>query len=92
MPGCSGWMRPPSLRTCRLAAVAGSSRAPCRYTSESTRIFGLDGKRTPLSSSTIWRLTDGGVEVEDDQPLPGFARFYARDPFGNRIEFLRPDQ
>src|SRR5690606_22267690 len=38
------------------------------------------------------RLTDGGVEVEDDQPLPGFARFYARDPFGNRIEFLRPNQ
>lgn len=34
------------------------------------------------------RLVDGGVSVIDDEPLPGFERFYASDPFGNRLEFL----
>lgn len=34
------------------------------------------------------RLEDAGVEVVIDQPLPGYDRFYADDPFGNRIEFL----
>lgn len=35
-------------------------------------------------------LVDEGVEVVDDQPLPGYDRFYASDPFGNRIELLSP--
>lgn len=35
-------------------------------------------------------LVDEGVEVVDDEPLPGYDRFYAFDPFGNRIEFLSP--
>ncbi|HJQ96214.1 MAG TPA: VOC family protein [Acidimicrobiia bacterium] len=34
------------------------------------------------------RLLDAGVPVIDDKPLPGFERFYAYDPFGNRLEFL----
>jgi catechol 2,3-dioxygenase-like lactoylglutathione lyase family enzyme len=34
------------------------------------------------------RLEEAGVTVVEDQPLPGFDRFYADDPFGNRIEFL----
>ena len=34
------------------------------------------------------RLIDRGVMVIDDEPLPGFERFYASDPFGNRLEFL----
>ncbi len=37
------------------------------------------------------RLTDGGVEVLWDGDFPGFRRFYAHDPFGNRLEFLQPD-
>ena len=32
-----------------------------------------------------------GVPTNDDEPLPGFQRFYASDPFGNRLEFLQPD-
>jgi catechol 2,3-dioxygenase-like lactoylglutathione lyase family enzyme len=36
------------------------------------------------------RLEEAGVRVVEDQPLPGFDRFYANDPFGNRIEFLSP--
>ena len=29
-----------------------------------------------------------GVETRDDAPLPGIARFFVDDPFGNRIEIL----
>ena len=36
------------------------------------------------------KLEDAGVPVEDDEPLPGFDRFYAYDPFGNRLELLSP--
>jgi len=38
------------------------------------------------------RLTDAGVETWDDEPFPGRDRFYARDPFGNRLEFLGPER
>jgi catechol 2,3-dioxygenase-like lactoylglutathione lyase family enzyme len=33
------------------------------------------------------RLRGAGVEARDDHDLPGVARFYADDPFGNRLEF-----
>ncbi|MBB3948985.1 VOC family protein [Aureimonas jatrophae] len=36
------------------------------------------------------RVAAAGYVVRDDEPLPGFRRFYADDPFGNRIEFLEP--
>jgi catechol 2,3-dioxygenase-like lactoylglutathione lyase family enzyme len=36
------------------------------------------------------RLSDRGVETWEDEPLEGYRRFYARDPFGNRLEFLEP--
>ena len=29
-----------------------------------------------------------GYPIISDEPLPGFARFYSWDPFGNRLEFL----
>lgn len=29
-------------------------------------------------------------KIVDDEPLPGYKRFYINDPFGNRIEFLEP--
>jgi len=35
-------------------------------------------------------LVDAGIEVVDDEPLLGFDRFYAYDPFGNRLELLSP--
>jgi len=34
------------------------------------------------------RLRAAGYGVEPDYRLPGYRRFYVRDPFGNRIEFL----
>ena len=36
------------------------------------------------------RLTAGGAEVDWDDNFPGHRRFYAQDPYGNRLEFLEP--
>jgi catechol 2,3-dioxygenase-like lactoylglutathione lyase family enzyme len=36
------------------------------------------------------RLTSAGVEIRRDDDFPGFHRFYADDPFGNRLEFMQP--
>lgn len=33
-------------------------------------------------------LAGNGVEIQDAQPLSDRERFFARDPFGNRLEFL----
>jgi catechol 2,3-dioxygenase-like lactoylglutathione lyase family enzyme len=35
-------------------------------------------------------LNSAGVEVTWDGEFPGHDRFYAADPFGNRLEFLEP--
>jgi catechol 2,3-dioxygenase-like lactoylglutathione lyase family enzyme len=34
------------------------------------------------------RLEAAGAPVEWDESLPGERRFYSRDPWGNRLEFL----
>lgn len=31
------------------------------------------------------------VQVKTDNRLPGYRRFYATDPFGNRLEFLEKE-
>ena len=36
------------------------------------------------------RLAASGVVVLWDNNFPGFKRFYSRDAFGNRLEFLEP--
>jgi catechol 2,3-dioxygenase-like lactoylglutathione lyase family enzyme len=36
------------------------------------------------------RLEAAGVAVRWDDDFPGHDRFYADDPFGNRLEFLEP--
>jgi catechol 2,3-dioxygenase-like lactoylglutathione lyase family enzyme len=36
------------------------------------------------------RLAERGVAVEWDDRFLGYRRFYARDPLGNRLEFLQP--
>jgi catechol 2,3-dioxygenase-like lactoylglutathione lyase family enzyme len=35
-------------------------------------------------------LREAGVEVIDDELLPGYARVYVTDPFGNRLELMEP--
>jgi catechol 2,3-dioxygenase-like lactoylglutathione lyase family enzyme len=37
------------------------------------------------------RLTATGVAITRDDTFPGFHRFYADDPFGNRLEFMQAD-
>jgi catechol 2,3-dioxygenase-like lactoylglutathione lyase family enzyme len=34
------------------------------------------------------RLEAEGLAPRDEEPLPGFDRFFLDDPFGNRLEFL----
>jgi catechol 2,3-dioxygenase-like lactoylglutathione lyase family enzyme len=36
------------------------------------------------------RVATTGQDVTWDADFPGFRRFYAHDPFGNRLEFLGP--
>jgi catechol 2,3-dioxygenase-like lactoylglutathione lyase family enzyme len=36
------------------------------------------------------KLEAAGYQCKTDEPLAGYDRFYADDPFGNRIEFLEP--
>ncbi len=36
------------------------------------------------------RCEAAGYPTVDDEPLPGYDRFYVADPFGNRIECLEP--
>lgn len=35
------------------------------------------------------RLEESGVEILEAVPIPGFARFEFRDPFGNRVEMIQ---
>ena len=35
-------------------------------------------------------LRAAGVDLVDDEPLEGYERIYASDPFGNRLELLEP--
>ncbi|MCR8722901.1 VOC family protein [Frigidibacter sp. ROC022] len=37
------------------------------------------------------RLEEAGTAVIRDPDYPGYRRFYAADPFGNRLEFLTPE-
>jgi catechol 2,3-dioxygenase-like lactoylglutathione lyase family enzyme len=56
--------------------VAPSRRHPALLTD------GLDALRAKLDAA--------GIETSTERELPGYQRFYARDPFGNRLEFLEP--
>jgi hypothetical protein len=58
------------------AEVAPSRRHPALLTDD------LDALRA--------RLDAAGIETTTERELPGYRRFYARDPFGNRLEFLQP--
>ena len=40
--------------------------------------------------SPVEGLRAANVELVDDEPLEGYDRIYAYDPFGNRLELLEP--
>lgn len=35
------------------------------------------------------KLEKAGIETRDDKPVEGYSRFFASDPFGNRIELMQ---
>jgi len=39
----------------------------------------------------IERARRSGCEMAEDEPLPGYARIFIYDPFGNRLELIEPD-
>ena len=43
-------------------------------------VTGLEELRTMLEAA--------GIATQDERQLPGYKRFYATDPFGNRLEFM----
>ena len=45
--------------------------------------FGVDGL-----AELRQRLEEAGIEIVEDTQLEGHERFYASDPFGNRLEFI----
>ena len=53
---------------------------PARKAHPAFRVQGLDRLRA--------RLEAAGVAVQGDDAIPGTRRFYAADPFGNRLEFM----
>ena len=56
--------------------VAPTRRHPALVTDD------LDGLRA--------RIEAAGAQTLTDRELPGYRRFYAIDPSGNRLEFLQP--
>jgi catechol 2,3-dioxygenase-like lactoylglutathione lyase family enzyme len=42
-------------------------------------------------SGLVERLRAVGSTVVEDEPLAGYSRVYATDPFGNRVELMEPD-
>jgi catechol 2,3-dioxygenase-like lactoylglutathione lyase family enzyme len=53
---------------------------PARKAHPAFAVFDLDELRRTLTAR--------GVKVVDDDSFPGTRRFYAEDPWGNRLEFV----
>jgi len=54
--------------------------APARKAHPALLVHGL--------GELVQRLRAAGLEVIDDELLPGYDRVYVADPFGNRLELL----
>ena len=54
--------------------------APARKAHPAFTVSGYDALRG--------RLREAGVEVVDDDSIPGLRRFYVADPWGNRLELV----
>ena len=78
------------------------ARGGCWFESDAARIhLGVEADFTPARKAHPAllvenlgdirdRLAAAGVGIVEDQPLPGYERFYVSDPFGNRLELLSP--
>jgi catechol 2,3-dioxygenase-like lactoylglutathione lyase family enzyme len=82
------------------AELAG--RGGCWFETPRVRVhLGVETPFTPARKAHVaFRVDDvaglaararaAGYEVVDDRALPGHERVFIFDPFGNRLEFLRP--
>ncbi len=74
----------------------------CWFETEGFKLhFGVDPDFVPAKKAHVAfgvsnlqslaeHLRNNGVDVKEDDRLPGHRRFFASDPFGNRLEFLQP--
>lgn len=79
-----------------------AQRGGCWFESERVKVHcGVETPFSPAKKAHIaFRVDDvtdlarraraAGFKVVDDDRLPGHDRIYIYDPFGNRLEFLRP--
>jgi catechol 2,3-dioxygenase-like lactoylglutathione lyase family enzyme len=79
-----------------------AKRGGCWFESEAVRVhLGVEEPFRPARKAHIAfkvddvaslaaRARDGGFDVVQDRELPGHERVFIFDPFGNRLEFLRP--
>jgi catechol 2,3-dioxygenase-like lactoylglutathione lyase family enzyme len=74
--GC--WFEAPGAQL-HLGVEAGFT--PARKAHPALRVDDLEALREALTSA--------GAPVTPDDTLPNVRRFYAADPFGNRIEFIQ---
>ncbi len=79
-----------------------AARGGCWFESGSMKVhLGVEKDFAPARKAHPAFIVDGlrelavsleraGYLVSDDQPLEGYDRVYADDPFGNRIELMEP--
>ncbi len=79
-----------------------AKRGGCWFESETVKVHcGVEQPFVPARKAHTAFLVDdvamlaeraraAGYEVIDDDELEGHERIYIHDPFGNRLEFLRP--
>ncbi|MEV4864767.1 glyoxalase [Streptomyces ossamyceticus] len=94
VPGMTELEKPPAL----------TARGGCWFRSGSLEIhLGVEEDFHPNSKAhpgilvtsihaLAKRLEDNGVGITWDDNFPGYARFYAFDDLGNRLEFLEPSR
>jgi catechol 2,3-dioxygenase-like lactoylglutathione lyase family enzyme len=78
-----------------LAAASGSKTARSSCTPASKPRFKPARKAHPALivedlTGLFARLEAASVKLTRDEPLAGYDRVFAEDPFGNRIELLEP--
>lgn len=73
-----GWFAAPNLA---LHLSADPQFAPATKAHPAFQVADLDSCRLALSAA--------GVPITPDTSVPHVRRFYAADPFGNRLEFLQ---
>lgn len=79
-----------------------AARGGCWFESDAVKLhLGVEAEFRPARKAhpallvaglpaLVERLRAEGVGVVDDEPLEGYDRVYASDPFGNRLELMEP--